>query len=656
MNSNTLETLEYYRIKEQLKQYVVSGLGRRLVEELMPAVDFGTVEGRLVETTEARAIMDAAGHVPLHGLSDLSEPLEKVARGGVLSAAELERISDFLRGCRKAKRFMARYADIAPRVSGYAAALCGFEEMEEEIERCIQNGRVATSATPRLSRIRSQMELVKSRIKEKMNSFVTSAQYRDCLQETMVHLKDDRYCLAVKSASRHQLAGMVVASSGSGSTVFIEPAAVRTLVNELKVLEGEEEAEEYQILSALTGEIAAHYQAVQINLETMAAYDFAFAKAKYSRATSSIPARLDPKPRIVLRAAKHPLIGPTAVPLDFFIGDGYRTLLITGPNTGGKTVALKTIGLLALMTQSGLHIPAQRETTMGVFGRVLVDIGDRQSIEQSLSTFSGHMKNVIGILENAGKGALVLLDEIGTGTDPAEGAALAAAVLDDLYLGGSITVATTHYGDLKRFAVKHEGFRNGCMDFDPETLKPLYHLRIGKSGRSNGFWIAERLGMKPATLQKAREFSGNPSDDESDETEEVLPLPIPPAAANPVQPERLEPKGPKEAPIPRPLQVGDSVYVSTLKEHGILCDLADGRGEMTVLVRGKKIRVNRKRLSLHIPKEELYPEDYDLKIVLLSKEERRLDHQMSRKHVAGVVRVVKEGEGDMHLQSLEKKR
>lgn len=645
MNEHTFQTLEFYKVKEELASYTVSGLGRKIVDALMPSVDERAVAQRIQETTEMRAILDASGHIPLHGLSDIRETMERSIRGVVLEPATLLEVADFLRGCRRIKQFMGKHLERAPMVASYASSITTYEELEELIELSIENSRVSNRASHRLAKIRSQIEIMQNRIREKVNTYLTSSKYQDCLQEFIVSLKDGRYCIPVKAAARQRIDGTVIASSGSGQTVFMEPAAVRNLTNELAILKSAEEAEEYQVLSALTGEVAVRSVTIQINIETMASYDLAAAKAKLSRTMGAVPAVLEKKPCMVIRKGRHPLLGRNAVPLDFFIGQDYRTLLITGPNTGGKTVALKTIGLLALMNQVGLHLPAEPGTSMGIFDQVLVDIGDRQSIEQSLSTFSGHMKNVIEILNTAGRRTLVLLDEIGTGTDPAEGAALGAAVLEDLYEAGALTVATTHYGDLKRFSEQHEGFLNGCMAFDPETLQPLYRLILGKAGRSNGIWIAERLGMRASTLARAKamvedeeSFAGS-IDPAMVKTPEMPVVDIPKAEVKIVDVEGMKESEPEE----RPYRLGDSVHIASLEENGILCELPDARGDVTVIVKEKRLRINQKRIKLHIPAEQLYPdlENYELDIVLLSKEDRKLKKAMNKHHVAGKERVLR---------------
>lgn len=643
MNEHAYKTLEYDKIKAELMTYAVSGLGRRLIEELQPSTNESAVKQRLLETTETRRILDIAGSIPLHGLSDIRETLERVGVGAVLDGNTLLEMADFLRGCRKLKQFMARFHEQAPMVSGYAGSLSAYEEVEEMIELSIENGRVSSAASQRLAKIRKEMEVLKGRIRDRLNNFITSGKYRDCLQEHVVSLKDGRHCLAVKAAYRSQVEGAVIASSGSGQTVFVEPAAIRGLTDELRILEAQEEAEAYQVLASLTGEIHQRLSAIYLNMETMAVYDFACAKAKYARTIDGIPAEIGKRREIIIRNGRHPLLGKKAVPLNFQVGRGFRTLLITGPNTGGKTVALKTVGLMVLMTQSGLHIPAEPGSVMGIFDKVLVDIGDQQSIEQSLSTFSGHLRNLIGILNEVDAMSLVLIDEIGTGTDPAEGAALGAAVLDDLYILGALTVATTHYGDLKRYSQSHPGFMNGCMTFDAETLQPLYQLIIGRSGRSNGLWIAERLGMKETTLAKARAMLGSQETDDSIEAVVMPPVPEEPERVNPQPASKESGLLSKQPEAERPFRIGDSVYVGTIGENAILSELADAHGDVTVLFCGKRLKVNQKRIKLHIPAEQLYPdyEHYDLDIVLLSWEDRKLKKAMSKRHVAGKERVIK---------------
>ena len=639
MNDRALSTLEFDKIRETLGEYALSNLGKRLVEKLSPKIDVASITHALQETSEARTILDKGGHPPLSGLADITEIVGKVGRGGILPPPELLQVADLLRGSARMKRYMKDKTEEAPLLSAYAHSITELPELEEMILQCIEGGIVSSSASQKLRRLRDKIRLVESRIQEKLNSLMNSPSYRNFLQDAFVTVKEGRFVVPVKAEYKHKIDGLIVGASGSGSTVFLEPGSVRKLANELQVLKSAEEAECYQVLSMLSGMVGEQLIALKLNIETMASYDFAFAKGKYSKSLDANCPVLNTRRRTVLKNARHPLLDKQAVPLCFEIGQGYRTLLITGPNTGGKTVALKAIGLLTLMAQSGLHIPADRDSEIGIFTEVWVDIGDGQSIESSLSTFSSHMSNIADILLQAGRGSLVLLDEIGTGTDPAEGAALGAAILDELYSLGAVTVATTHYGDLKRFSEAHPGFENGMMEFDPMTLSPLYRLVIGKAGSSNGLWIAERLGLKQSALDKARSYL---KDGQSVETldfgrdkqsgEEQ-------AEADAAQKEAA-PNKPKASNAV--FCIGDRVFVHTVKQSGVVSELPDAKGMMTVMCRRKPVQVNHKRVTLERKGEELYPgEDYDLKVVTMSKEDRRAVKAMDKGHVPGLVRVVK---------------
>ncbi|MGI5840480.1 MAG: endonuclease MutS2 [bacterium] len=637
MYANTLSILEYDQIKEGLKEYTVSGLGKRLIDRLQPYTDPGTVENVLRETTEAVVLLRGGAHVPLHGLHDITEILERVEAGAVLAAGDLLKIGDLLRGCGGMKRYMKSKKAAAPTLCAYAEGLADLAAVESAIDICLEGSRVSDAASARLAKIRQEMKRLEARIQEKLQSLLASAKMREYLQEAFVSVKDGRYCIPVKATYKYQIEGTMVAASGSGATVFIEPAAVRRLAEELLVLRAAEEAEEYQILATLTGDVAEHLAKIRQNVEIMAAYDFALAKGKYSLAVGGTAVPVNSEGRIRFRAARHPLLRGEPIPLDFHIGRNYRILVITGPNTGGKTVALKTVGLLTLMVQSGLHIPVLPDSEAAVFRHVLADIGDGQSIQQSLSTFSSHIGNIAVILEKAGRDSLVLLDEIGTGTDPAEGAALAAAILDELAERGAVAAVSTHYSDIKRYADTRPGFRNGCMEFDPATLQPLYRLKIGEAGSSNAFWIAARLGLKPDVLQRARGYLRKPAEGDAFSAAPAAPPAGPVPAARVPQ---------KKQPAPPPVfAVGDCVSVPAQKALGIILEAPDSKGICTVLIRGKRVRLNHKRLVPFVAKEKLYPEDYDMNIVLLSKEDRRLAHDMGRKLVEEV-RTVQEGKGE----------
>jgi DNA mismatch repair protein MutS2 len=646
LNPKTLNILEFPSIKILLAGFAASNLGRKLAGDLTPKTNLSAITDALRETTEARLILDSSGTPPMHGLADIGELLQKVKIGGILDPVSLLAVSDFLRGCRKTREFMAKRVDQAPLVARYAQGMAIFPELEEEINRCVVDGAVSSEASPGLKKVRKEIGRLQEKIKEKLQQILVSPQAREWLQETVVSVKDSRQVLMVKASHKQRVPGIVLGSSGSGSTLFVEPLAVHQLGNELRALEGVEQEEIYQILAGLSGEVSLRVLEIEQNLEIMAQYDLAFAKARLSRSLRGIAPVMNDRDRINLIGARHPLLNEVPVPLDFWIGRSYRSLVITGPNTGGKTVALKTIGLLTMMAQAGLHVPAESGTELAVFQDVLADIGDGQNIAQSLSTFSSHISNIIQILSVCGKNTLVLLDEVGTGTDPAEGAALAIAILEFLHEAGSITVASTHYPEIKHYALSTPGFKNGSMAFDRENLKPLYRLIIGRPGESNALWIAEKLGMAAIVLEKARkhlqpgqmpvavqEMGEELGEQEGEERPEV-------GAVGVIMPVAVEVEAGEEPGEPV-IKVGDMVEIPYLGEKGVVCTDPDSKGRIKVLVKEKKMELQVKRVKLLIPAEQLYPENYDLNVVLLSKEERKLKHQMERKCVVGVERVVR---------------
>lgn len=653
MNQKTIALLDFPEIRKQLADCTLSKLGRKLAEELNPRTNLTAVSEMLRETTEAKLLLEAAGAPPLHGLADLSETLQKLRAGGVLDPLALQAIADFLRGCRRTREFMQKRLDLAPMVAGYSSGITPFAELEAAIEAAIRDGVVVDEASSELRKVRKEMKHLQDKIKTKLQQLVLAPEAKTWLQESVVSLKDSRPVLMVKAAYKHHVPGVVLGSSGSGGTLFIEPLAVHKLSNELKVLEGVEQEEVYRILAGLSGKVSDQLSQIERNLEIMAQYDLAFAKARFSRILNGMAPALNERGRIRLFRARHPLLTEQVVPLDFEIGYDYRTLVITGPNTGGKTVALKTVGLLTLMAQSGLHIPAATGSEMAIFDDVLADIGDGQNITQSLSTFSAHITNIIAILKDCGRRTLTLLDEVGTGTDPAEGAALAIGILELLHSKGGVTLASTHYPEIKHYTLITPGFRNGSMAFDKENLKPLYQLIIGQPGASNALWIAAKLGMPEIVLKKAEQklaeyHSEQPSSiDPSSTTEssQTGPEQLAEATRSTAAPFGDEPI--PEPPIAKPqreLKIGDLVKIPFLNEQGVVCSLPDAKGKIRVLVKEKKMELSVKRVKLHIPAEQLYPENYDLNIVLLSKEERRQKHLLERKHNPGVTRIVSEDE------------
>lgn len=672
MEQATLEILEFDKIREQLKSYCVSGLGKEKCDRLVPETDARRIVLALGETGESLLIVRAGGQ-PLQGLHDMRESLTTAEKGAILPPKDLLRIADMLRGAAKFKKLMRTKAKEMPLISAYSESIADLPGIIEAVEGSIEGDRVSDHADDDLRKVRREIKQTDAKIEQRLNSILNSLSARDASQDGFVTVKNGRWVIPVKSSSRGSVPGTVVAASSSGQTVFVEPAAVQPLMDRLVTLRAQEEELVYQILCALTALVVDRMTEIRITMEAMATCDFIFAKGRYSLDIGGASPDITTDGPLCLEGARHPLLGKDAVPVDIRVGDGYTTLVITGPNTGGKTVLLKTVGLLAAMAQSGLHIPAKPGGMMPVFRDIYADIGDRQSIEQSLSTFSSHMKNIAGILQKAGRGSLVLLDEIGTGTDPREGAALAAGVLDFLYRKGCITLATTHYGDVKAYSEGHPGFMNGCMEFDHETLKPLFRLIIGQSGQSQGLVIARRLGLPPEVIEAAEDYVMwlSPQYEHNGErtTETVrdgdfaanvrasgivgseTPQDGVTSGALPRRsrkPEIVKLELPSEKPPPAPTGLprekqflpGDSVFVHTVKDSGIVAKEADERGNVVVLVRDKRISVHRKRLKLLIKREDLYPgDDYDLNIVLMSKRDRKLIKTMS-KHPTDEVRVI----------------
>ncbi len=645
LNIKALELLEYNKIKENVRELAVSELGKKLIDDLNPSDDIDRVKNQLIETTEARSIMDKSSAVPIQNLVGIENVIEKLGKGTALNPEDLQSILGLLRSTKKLKRFMEERKYIAPTISNYAFSMFELSDVIEEIDRCIDNGRVVDKASTQLEKIRKKIYIAENRVKVKLDDIIKSPANRKYLQENIVSIKNGRHVIAVKSEYRNNIMGSVIDKSSTGSTLFIEPQAVRKLQSELDLLKIDEEKEEYQILLYLTYMVESYSRELNINIETMAYYDYIFAKGKYSKSINGRSADVNFDGYIKINGGKHPMLGNDVVPLDFEVGNDYSALVITGPNTGGKTVALKTIGLFTAMIQSGLHVPVQEGSEFSIYSDILVDIGDGQSIEQSLSTFSAHVKNIIEIMKAATKYTLIILDELGAGTDPAEGEGLAVSVLEELYDRGSTIIATSHYSKVKTFATEHEGFNNGRMTFDIATLKPMYKLVIGEAGESNAFIIALRLGMKTDVIERAHKITYNEEKNyksllSSGQTnKEKLKVNYYTKAKRPKSLDRQKQTEETKKSIVE-YNIGDVVYVHTVKQKGVVYEKVNKKGEVGVMVRNKKMLVQIKRLSPFLDSKDLYPEDYDMDIIFETKENRKKKKTMNRKYVKDMVREI----------------
>ncbi|WP_144503666.1 endonuclease MutS2 [Bacillus mycoides] len=627
MNTMTFEKLQYNELMEIVKSYCVSGLGKELLNKLEPSTSIKVVRNRLNETTEARAIVDAEGHVPFFGISNIASTIQKLEKGMILDPAELVSVSDFLRGCRKIKKFMLDKEFFAPILASYANSMTEFKSIEEEINFSIKGNSIDAAASKELKRIRNNIDSVDGKIKERLTKFLNSSANKKYIQEFFISKKDDRYTIPIKSTYKNQVAGSIVEASAKGSTVFIEPHTVTKLNAELASLKAEEAMEEYQILATLSGMVLENIYHIKINMELISQYDMVFAKAKFSKSIDGIEPKLNDHGHIHLVNCKHPLLTGQVVPLNFEIGQEYRSLIITGPNAGGKTIVLKTIGLLTLATMSGLHIAGDKETEIAIFENVFVDIGDNQSIENALSTFSSHMKNLSEIMRMSNNNTLLLFDEIGSGTEPNEGAALAISILEEFYLTGCITIASTHYGEIKRFSEMHGDFMNAAMQFNSETLEPLYKLVIGKSGESNALWIANKMNVKEHVLQRAKEYMGN----KEYALEKVNESKI-------RKPKFVQEKRENDYEY----KIGDRVNLLDHDDFGIIYKEKDNFYNVVVYYNGEFIEVNIKRMNLEVAAKELYPEGYDLNTLFVDYKERKMQHDIERGSKKALRKIEKE--------------
>lgn len=509
MLERTLRVLEYNKVKEQLLEHTASSLGRDKVKHLVPSIDFEEIVEMQDTTDEAAKVIRLKDSAPLGGITDIRSNVKRAKIGSMLSPNELLDIANTMYGSRNMKRFIEDMVDNGvelPILATHVAQIVSLYDLEKKITNCIgDGGEVVDSASDKLRGIRTQIRTAESRIREKLENMTRSSNAQKMLSDSIVTIRNERYVIPVKQEYRGVYGGIVHDQSASGQTLFIEPQVIVELNNALQEARVKEKQEIERILLMLTEEVAVEADIVLSNVEVVANLDFIFAKAFYAKRIKATKPIVNNERYMDLRQARHPLIDPEViVPNNIMLGKDFTTIVITGPNTGGKTVTLKTVGICVLMAQSGLHIPVMDESEICVFKNIFADIGDEQSIEQSLSTFSSHMVNIVDILEKADFESLVLFDELGAGTDPQEGAALAISILDEVCNRGARVVATTHYPELKAYGYNREQVINASVEFDVNTLSPTYKLLIGVPGRSNAFEISKRLGLSDRVIEQAR--------------------------------------------------------------------------------------------------------------------------------------------------------
>ncbi len=505
MDRFSLKKLEFHRVKEMLMRHCSTSLGRAYVQDLEPSTEAEEILRLQEETSEACDALRMYPDITMEGVQDVAPLLRRALIGGVLEPVELLSLYELLKAARRLKRIFARQEIELPLLEGRVTRLEEGSTLQERIAACIEpDGEIADHASPELAKQRQKVRSLAVKIRDQVDELLVKQEWNRFLQEPIYTVRGDRYVLPVKQEYRSQFPGLVHDQSASGATVFMEPMPLVRLGNELAAGRSAVRQEELKVLEELSGLIAVYHDEIQENLDLLGELDFIIAKGQFSKELRANPPGFSQEGHLVIKGGRHPLLKGDVVPIEVRLGQDFDCLVITGPNTGGKTVALKTVGLLIVMAQAGLHIPAAEGTVLPFLRNVFADIGDEQSIEQSLSTFSGHMTNIVRILKNVGKGSLVILDELGAGTDPEQGAALGMAILDNLLQKGPLIIVTTHFSELKVFAHTRPRVENASVEFDSKTLQPTFRLSIGVPGESNAFEIAERLGLTRDVIVRAR--------------------------------------------------------------------------------------------------------------------------------------------------------
>ena len=633
MSRKSLETIGYYHILEKLKECAATDNAGNRIMEMVPILSETELRKQQRDTTQARAMIELAGTPPIPAMEHVEEYLQKAVRGDMLLPEQLEETGMFLSAVRRLKSYLLRGEEGRISLAYYNQNLAFPEELQEEIERCIRGGRVDDYASAYLKDIKKQIQILEEKVSERAErALKTNRQY---LNDSFVVTRNGRFCIPVKKECRSMVPGSVVEQSSTGATLFIEPEAVANLREELEIYRIEEDAEERKILYTLTNMTAEREAELMEDIRVIQKLDFMFAKGKLSLEMDAVEPKINLEQYMELNGARHPMLEKeSCVPLDFQIGRGIRGVIITGPNTGGKTVAIKTVALMSAMACSGLHVPC-READICMQNQILCDIGDGQNISDNLSTFSAHIKNVLDILKRVRPDSLVIMDELGSGTDPQEGMGIAISILEELRRSGALFLVTTHYPEVKEYADRYGDVQNARMEFDRDSLKPLYRLKVGEAGESCALYIAKRLGFPDKMLAAAaREAYG----ERSEALIQNMHLHGGSSRLEKLHAPRIE----KAAVVRdsmdavRKFTRGDSVTILPDEKIGIVVKPADKNGNVLVQLRNEKMLISHKRLRLKVAAAELYPEDYDFSIIFDTVEVRKARHKMGKHHMEGL--------------------
>lgn len=622
---NVEKILEIEKIKEKLTSFTYTENAKIKIRELKPFLSIREVKAAQRETSEARRIIEYAGNPPLTSFDDIGEYLMIAEKGGCLTAEQIEKTAVTLTGVKRLKDYLSKTRHLENGISYYDENLDSLDPLREEISRMIRSGKVDDYATKELKSVRREIEHLKERMRAKADSVLKSN--KASMSDSFTTIRNGRICLPVKAECKLKISGSVIDKSATGNTLFIEPAAVAKYGDELSIKEIEEENEVQRILYELTARISDAAEAFSQNQKVFEKLDFIFAKGMLSLAYGGTEPVVTQERTIKLKNARHPLMDQDiCVPLQFQIGGETSGVIITGPNTGGKTVAIKTVGINCYIGQCGLHTAAE-QAEISMHNQILCDIGDGQNIAENLSTFSAHITNVLEILKRAGTDSLVIMDELGSGTDPTEGMGIAVAILEELRKTGALFLVTTHYPEVKNYAERTTGVVNARMTFDRESLAPFYQLEIGKAGDSCALYIAKKLGMPKSMLACASKAAYG------EEREELL-AGITTEEIRQVSTTKLQTdkKNKSNRELRDKFKLGDSVMVFPDRKIGIVCEKINEKGVLRVQMPDKKIWINHKRVKMHVAASELYPEDYDFSIIFDTVEQRKASHQMSRKY------------------------
>lgn len=630
--------LEFDKIKELWASFALTDRAKKEIFATTPCLNETTLNLLQKETTEAKQMIEKYGIPPLISLSDMEHILDVAEKEGCLTCEQLEYVSAMLTAVKRLKDYLNHGKAYDYALAYYEDDLTACPQIVEAIDRQVRNGRIDDYATKLLLSIRTKIDEEQTKMNEKADQIMRT--HKDCMADSFRVSRNGRLCVPVKKEARNKIPGSVLDKSSSGNTYFIEPTSVAKYYDSIQMLKMDEENEEMRIRYELTAMILMNQEFIRQNITIIEKLDFAFSKGKLSFEYDGCRPLINTKRQLSLKNARHPLMEKNlCVPLQFHFEEGIRGIIITGPNTGGKTVALKTIALNSMMAQCGLHV-ACKEADICMNSNYLVDIGDGQNLSENLSTFSAHLKNIMNILDNLTKESLVILDELGSGTDPMEGMGIGIAILEALKQSGCLFLVTTHYPEIKNYAAAETAILNARMDFNKETLLPLYKLIIGEAGESQAFSIAKRLGMSDEMLKIAAKYAygdanamtniptGTNAITENIPTHSKTSVKI--AKQNTAQA-----SGVKNAM--KRFSIGDSVIVYPDKKIGIVCKSVNEKGVLQVQMPDKKIWINHKRVKLYIKASELYPEDYDFSIIFDSVEYRKMNHQMSRKYVQGQI-------------------